>query len=58
MASDDLDEAEVAIYEGIAPVVFKIAKWDADPIRDCRLITRAVLSALASSGFKIIRDNT
>lgn len=55
MATGDLDAVRSAIHEGVAPVLFKTATWDADPLRDTRLITEAVLTALWSKGFAIVR---
>ena len=55
MATGELEAVRSAIREGVAPVVFKVAAWDADPLRDTRLITEAVLSALWSKGFAIVR---
>ena len=55
VATNDLEAVRSAIHEGVAPVVFKTATWDADPLRDTRLITEAVLSALWSNGFAIVR---
>lgn len=55
MASVDLEAVRQAIREGIAPVVFECATWDRDPVRDTRLITEAVLTALWSKGFVVVR---
>lgn len=57
MATVDLEAVRQAIREGVAPVVFESATWDPDPIRDTRLITEAVLSALWSRGFEVVRRN-
>jgi len=55
MQHDEADAIRAVIGEGIAGAVFKLSQLDKDPIRDCRVIARAALSALESAGYSVVR---
>ena len=54
MQSDEADAIKAVISEGVADTMFKLSRLDKNPLRDCRVIANAIVSALSAAGYQIV----